>query len=55
MTRDELERLRDNLYVLECAVDDVERDLAEAESEDDVRRALDWLLQASRPLVRHST
>ena len=55
MTRDELDRLRDNLYVLECAVDDVERDLCEAESKEDVRQALDWLLQAARPLVRHST
>lgn len=55
MARTELDKLRDDLYVLECAVDDVDRDIVEAESEADVRRALEWLLQAARPLVRHSS
>lgn len=49
VARAELEDLRDRLYVLRCAVEDVERDLAEnAEDPDDVRRALDWLLDAAR-------
>ena len=53
IARVELEQLRDALYVVEAAVEDVERDLA-AEGGDDpaeVRRALDWLLEAVRPLL----
>jgi hypothetical protein len=49
VARAELEALRDKLYVLACAVEDVERDLAErGDDPDDVRRALDWLLDAAR-------
>jgi len=52
MTRDELEQLRDALYVVEAAVEDVERDLADAGDDPaEVRRALDWLLDAVRPLL----
>lgn len=50
ITRAALDDLRDRLYVLEAAVDDVERDLAGAEGEQDLRDALDWLLAAARPL-----
>ena len=50
ITRQALDELRDKLYVLEAAIADVERDLAEAESEQDVREALDWILTAARPL-----
>ena len=46
-----LDELHDDLYVLACAVDDVERDLAaDSPKPADVRRALDWLLDAARPL-----
>jgi len=48
-----LDELHDELYVLACAVDDVERDLAAIEGEptvQDLREALDWLLDAARPL-----
>ena len=47
-----LDELHDDLYVLACAVDDVERDLAGGRTPKpaDVRRALDWLLDAARPL-----
>jgi endogenous inhibitor of DNA gyrase (YacG/DUF329 family) len=48
-----LDELHDQLYVLACAVDDVERDLetaGPAPSRDELRRAVDWLLEASRPL-----
>jgi hypothetical protein len=48
-----LDELHDQLYVLACAVDDVERDLDSAgpkPSADELRRALDWLLEAARPL-----
>jgi endogenous inhibitor of DNA gyrase (YacG/DUF329 family) len=48
-----LDELHDELYVLACAVDDVERDLDAAgasPSTADLRQALDWLLEAARPL-----
>jgi hypothetical protein len=48
VTRQELEALRDRLYVLECAVDDVERDLAAGATAGEVREALAWLLDAAR-------
>lgn len=53
VTRAELEQLRDSLYVLETAVDDVERDLREMDGEDaaELRHAVDWLLKAARPLL----
>ena len=52
MAKSELEQLRDALYVLEAAVEDVDRDL-EAGGDDpaEVRRALNWLLDAARPLL----
>jgi hypothetical protein len=52
VARAELDELHDRLYVLEAAVEDVERDLAEADGPDEVRAALDWLLDAARPLVQ---
>ena len=51
VARHELDELRDKLYVLEAAIEDVERDLAEAEGEQDVREALAWILAAARPLI----
>jgi hypothetical protein len=53
VARHALDELRDRVYVLEAAVEDVERDLGEAPAEQEVRDALDWLLQAARPLVQH--
>lgn len=52
VTKAELDELRDALYVLEAAVEDVDRDLA-AGSDDpaEVKRALEWLLDAARPLL----
>ena len=50
VTRQALDELRDKLYVLEAAIEDVERDLADAESEQDLRDALAWILAAARPL-----
>jgi endogenous inhibitor of DNA gyrase (YacG/DUF329 family) len=52
IARDELDRLHDDLYVLACAVEDTERDLA-AGGRRTVREltdALTWLLDAARPL-----
>jgi hypothetical protein len=51
VARAELDDLHDRLYVLECAVEDVERDLAVADDTAELRRALDWLLDAARPLI----
>ena len=52
MAKSELDQLRDALYVLEAAVEDVERDLAETGGDPaEVRRSLDWLLDAARPLL----
>ncbi len=48
-----LDELHDELYVLGCAVDDVERDLAAlgaGPSVAELRQALDWILDAARPL-----
>ena len=53
-----LDELHDELYVLACAVDDVERDLASAAGAPpaaEVRQALDWLLDAARPLRDRET
>jgi hypothetical protein len=51
VTRDRLAALHDALYVLECAVEDVERDLAVDDGPEEVRRALDWLLESARPVL----
>ncbi len=51
MTRAALDDLRDRLYVLEAAVQDVDRDLEAAVGARELRDAIDWLLAACRPLV----
>lgn len=53
VAKDELDRLHDELYVLACAVNDADRDLAEAGAKPSVRELRDiinWLLEAARPL-----
>ncbi len=52
IARSELDALHDELYVLACAVDDVERDLAGAgtPAARELADALEWLLEAARPL-----
>jgi len=53
IARDELDRLHDDLYVLACAVEDTERDVeawGAKPSSTELRRTLDWLLSAARPL-----
>lgn len=52
----ELDSLHDQLYVLACAVDDAERDLAatgRGASAGELREIVDWLLDAARPLRDH--
>lgn len=51
ITRQALNELHDKLYVLEAAVEDVRRDLEADDSPAEVRRALDWLIEAAHPLV----
>lgn len=48
--RDELDRLHDDLYTLACATEDIERDLDTKPSNRELADALDWLLQAAKPL-----
>jgi hypothetical protein len=48
VTRAELERLRDRLFLLQCAVEDAERELDDT---NDTERALASLLDAARQAV----
>ncbi len=50
LTRHAMDELRDRLYVLEAAIEDVERDLVGNPTKADYRDALEWLLTAARPL-----
>ncbi len=53
IARATLDDLHDDLYVLACAVDDADRDLAAAgpkPSATDLKDILTWLLDAARPL-----
>jgi hypothetical protein len=53
IARTELDALHDDMYVLACAVDDAERDLAAAGTKPSIaelREIVDWLLDAARPL-----
>jgi len=51
VTRARLHDLFDRLWVLRCAVEDVDGDLPLAVDVADHRAAIDWLLQAARPLL----
>ena len=58
LTRQVMDDLRDRLYVLECAMEDVERDLGASPTKAEYREAMDWLLDAARPVIdafRHDT
>jgi hypothetical protein len=52
VARTELDALHDELYVLACAVEDVERDLGAPgrRTVTELTDAVDWLLTAARPL-----
>jgi hypothetical protein len=53
ITKAELDRLHDELFVLACAVDDVDRDIAsagKAPGASEVKEMLAWLLEAARPI-----
>ena len=52
MAREELNDIHDALYVLSCAVDDVQRDLADIEkpSAKELRDMLKWILECAEPI-----
>ena len=53
VARTELDALHDDLFVLACAVDDVDRDLAASGVKPTVKELqelLAWLLEAARPI-----
>lgn len=54
VTRQALSRLDDLVYMLACAVEDVDNDLAGEHDADDVVRSVQWLLEAARPLAELS-
>ena len=51
VARGQIEKLDDLIYVLACAITDVENDTARDASGAQARRSLEWLLEAARPLV----
>jgi hypothetical protein len=52
MARDELNDIHDALYVLSCAVHDVQRDLADNHqpSAKELRDMLQWILECAEPI-----
>jgi hypothetical protein len=51
LTRQAMDELRDRIYVLECAMEDVERDLAGTPTKAEYQDAVGWLLDAARPVI----
>jgi hypothetical protein len=53
ITRTELDDLRDRIYVLACAIEDVQDDVRPDvdPTTRDFRSALEWVLEAARPVV----
>lgn len=52
IAREELDDLKDRIYVLHCAVEDARRDLAGSRaSKEDVSAVLEWVLSAAEPVT----
>jgi hypothetical protein len=51
VARRAVENLDDLLFVLGCAIADIEHDIALDASADQLRRSLEWLLESARPLL----
>lgn len=52
IARQELDDLKDLIFVLQCAVNDVRHDLASSRhTKDTMRELLDWLLEAAEPVA----
>jgi endogenous inhibitor of DNA gyrase (YacG/DUF329 family) len=55
MTRDELDHLKDQIYVLHCAVRDAHNDLASSRhTKEGLHSTLIWLLEAAEPVAAAS-
>lgn len=55
MTRDELDALKDQMYVLHCALNDVQTDLASPrQTKESLLEMLGWLIQAAEPIAATS-
>jgi hypothetical protein len=55
MTRDELDALKDQIYVLHCALQDVQTDLVSPRhTKETLREMLGWLIQAAEPIAAAS-
>ena len=55
MTRDELDALKDQMYVLHCALNDVQTDLASPrQTKESLLEMLGWLIQAAKPIAAAS-
>lgn len=52
VARAALAELDDRLFILACALEDVERDLAEGDDPETVRAAVQALVEAAGPVVR---
>jgi hypothetical protein len=50
VARDKVEEWQSHLYCLQAALEDVDRDLATSTEPDEIRDALDWLLENCAPL-----
>jgi hypothetical protein len=51
VSRTALEELQSRLYCLQAAIEDVDRDLAQAAEPADVAEGLAWLLENARPVA----
>ncbi len=51
VARHTIDDLRDRLYVLECAIEDVRRDLTGSPTKADYRDAVGWLVESAEPLL----
>lgn len=52
VSRTSLEELQSALYCLEAALEDVRRDLAASNTDQDVREAFEWLCENAEPVAR---
>ena len=51
VARKAIEGLDDLLFVLSCAIADVDNDIGLDSSPEQLRRSLEWLLEAARPVL----
>lgn len=55
MARDELDSLKDKIFVLHCAIHDVRSDLEGARpTKDSLIEMLQWILEAAEPVTQSS-